>query len=33
MTVFGLTRNTHAISRIPLAFIAMSTIWRFTSGD
>jgi len=33
MTVVGLTCNTRAVSRIPLAFIAMSTIWRFTSGD
>ena len=32
-TVVGLTCNTCAVSRIPLAFRAISTIWRFTSGD
>src|SRR3979411_2487806 len=33
MTVLGLTCNTRAVSQIPLAFMAMSTIWRFTSAD
>jgi hypothetical protein len=32
-TVVGLTCNTRAVSRIPLAFMAISTIWRLTSGD
>src|SRR5262245_15762381 len=31
-TVVGLTCNTRAVSRIPLAFIAMSTICCLTSG-
>src|SRR5215475_10554844 len=33
MTVVGLTCKTRAVSRIPLAFMAMSTICCFTSGD
>ena len=33
ITVVGLMCNTRAVSRIPLAFMAMSTICRFTSGD
>jgi hypothetical protein len=33
ITMFGVTWNTRAVSRIPLAFMAISTIWRFTSGD
>src|SRR5712691_2336295 len=33
MTVGGLTCNTRAVSRIPLAFIAISTICCLTSGD
>ena len=32
-TVVGLTCSTRAVSRMPLAFIARSTIWRLTSGD
>src|SRR5215467_13447215 len=32
-TVVGLTCNTRAVSRMPLAFIAISTICRLTSGD
>ena len=33
MTVFGLMGNTRAVSRIPLAFMALSTICCLTSGD
>ena len=33
MTVVGLTCKTRAVSRIPLAFMAMSTICCFTAGD
>ena len=33
MTVFVLTCKTRAVSRIPLAFIAMATICSFTAGD
>jgi hypothetical protein len=33
MTVFVLTCKTRAVSRIPLAFIAMSMICSFTAGD
>src|SRR5262245_54533455 len=32
-TVVGLTCNTRAVSRMPLAFIAISTICCLTSGD
>ena len=32
-TVVGLTCNTRAVSRMPLAFMAISTICRLTSGD
>jgi len=33
MTVLVLICKTRAVSRIPLAFIAMSTICSFTAGD
>jgi hypothetical protein len=33
MTVLVLTCKTRAVSRTPLAFIAMSTICSFTAGD
>ena len=33
ITVFVLTCNTRAVSRIPLAFIAISTICCLTAGD
>ena len=33
MTVVGLTCSTRAVSRIPLAFIAMSTICCLTSAE
>jgi hypothetical protein len=33
MTVVGLTCNTRAVSRMPLAFIATSTICCLTAGD
>jgi hypothetical protein len=33
ITVVGLTCNTRAVSRMPLAFKAISTICCFTSGD
>jgi hypothetical protein len=33
MTVVGLTCNTRAVSRMPLAFMAISTICCLTSGD
>src|SRR5882724_4456434 len=33
MTVLGLTCNTRAVSRMPLAFRAISTICRLISGD
>jgi hypothetical protein len=33
MTVLVLMCKTRAVSRIPLAFIAMSTICSFTAGD
>jgi len=33
MTVVGLTWSTRAVSRMPLAFIAMSMICCFTSAD
>ena len=33
MTVVGLTCKTRAVSRIPLAFMAMSTICCFTARD
>jgi len=32
-TVVGLTCNTRAVSRMPLAFMAISTICYLTSGD
>jgi hypothetical protein len=33
ITVVGLTCNTRAVSRMPLAFMAISTICCLTSGD
>ena len=33
MTVVGLTCNTRAVSRMPLAFKAISTICCLTAGD
>ena len=33
MTVVGLTCNTRAVSRMPLAFMAISTICCLTAGD
>jgi hypothetical protein len=33
ITVLGLTCNTRAVSRMPLAFRAISTICCFISGD
>src|SRR6266852_8832272 len=32
ITVVGLTRNTRAVSRMPLAFMAISTIWCLGSA-